>query len=143
MLLREPKGFTLVELLIVVIIVGILAAVAIPMYSQSVDRSRATEAVSALGTIKAAMRNYYAEHGTYVNATFTDGAQVSGSGLLEVAEVDLDARYFSSECYTFDGAPTADAFSIKCDGAASTAPAAAEVAHIVRFIDHTGEITSG
>jgi prepilin-type N-terminal cleavage/methylation domain-containing protein len=140
--LNRSKGFTLVELMIVVIIVGILAAVAIPLYSQSVDRSRATEAVAALGSIRSAMRNYYAEHGTYVNATFTDGAPVSTSGLLDVAEVDLDARYFSSECYTFNGAPTADAFSIKCDGSASTAPAAGDVAHLTRYIDENGEITS-
>jgi prepilin-type N-terminal cleavage/methylation domain-containing protein len=141
--LEVQRGFTLVELLIVVIIVGILAAVAIPIYSGTTDRSKATEAVAALGTIRSAMRNYYAEHGTYVNASFTDGAQVSASGLLDVASVDLDARYFSRECYTFDGAPTVDAFRIKCDGANSTAIAASEVSHIVRYIDEEGSITSG
>ncbi|MBN2565313.1 MAG: prepilin-type N-terminal cleavage/methylation domain-containing protein [Candidatus Eisenbacteria bacterium] len=142
MRLGQHRGFTLVELLIVVIIVGILAAVAIPLYSQSVDRSKATEAVAALGTIKSAMRNYYAEHVTYVNPNFTDGSLVGSSGILDVDQIDLDSRYFSSDCYTFDGAPTVNTFRIKCDGSASTAPAASEVSHLVRFIDQDGEISN-
>ncbi len=76
MLRRNQKGFTLVELMIVVIIVGILAAVAIPMYQGATERAKASEAVAALGTIRGALRVYFAEHGTYVNASFTDGDQV-------------------------------------------------------------------
>jgi prepilin-type N-terminal cleavage/methylation domain-containing protein len=138
---NRPEGFTLVELMIVVIIVGILAAVAIPLYSQSVDRSKATEAVAALGTIKSAMRNYYAEHLTYVNPNFTDGASVSVSGILGVDEIDLDSRYFSNDCYSFDGAPTVNTFKVKCDGSLSTAPAGNEVSHLVRCINQDGDIT--
>ena len=139
----RQRGFTLVELMIVVIIVGILAAVAIPMYTGATEKSRATECVAALGTIRSAMRNYYAEHVTFVNAGFTDGSQVTSTGILEVADVDLNGRFFSSECYTFNGAPTADAYSIECDGSSSTAPAAGDVATIVRRIDQDGAVTNG
>lgn len=143
MLRRNQRGFTLVELMIVVIIVGILAAVAIPMYQGATERAKASEAVAALGTIRGAMRVYFAEHGTYVNANFTDGDQVTNGSVLDVSDTDLLGRYFSSECYTFDGDAAAAAFTIECDGANSTAPNAAEVADIVRTINQAGDVTNG
>jgi len=143
MLRRNQRGFTLVELMIVVIIVGILAAVAIPMYQGATERAKASEAVAALGTIRGAMRVYFAEHGTYVNANFTDGDQVTNGGVLDVSDTDLLGRYFSTECYTFDGDAGAAAFTIECDGANSTAGNAAEVADIVRTINESGDITNG
>ena len=136
-------GFTLVELLIVVIIVGILAAVAIPMYSGSTERARATECVAALGTVRCALRNYYAEHLTYVNANFTDGDSVTNGGILNVNSIDLNARYFSAECYTFNGNTGATTYSIKCDGSASTALDAGDVTGVVRYMDQNGSVTKG
>ena len=142
MSLRQQRGFTLIELMIVVIVVGVLAAVAIPMYQIVPERSRSTEAVSALGLIRKAMRIHYAEHGGYANANFTNNTQVTVGGVLDVNDSDLLGRYFSTECYTFDGAPGAGAFTIECDGSSSTAPHASEVATIVITIDEGGEITS-
>jgi len=144
MLPRNQRGFTLVELMIVVIIVGILAAVAIPMYQGATERAKASEAVAALGTIRGAMRVYYAEHGTYVNAGFVDDAVVTAPGILDVSANDLLGRYFSSACYTFDGDAAAAAYSIECDGGAAgnTAPYASEVSSIVRSIDQNGTITN-
>jgi prepilin-type N-terminal cleavage/methylation domain-containing protein len=143
MLRNNQRGFTLVELMIVVIIVGILAAVAIPMYQGATERAKASEAVAALGTIRGAMRVYYAEHGTYVNANFVDGAQVTAGSVLDVSDTDLLGRYFSSPCYTFSGAPTAAAFTIACDGGAvgNTAPNASEVSTITRSINEDGDIS--
>ena len=136
-------GFTLVELMIVVIIVGILAAVAVPMYSGATEKARATECVAALGTVRSALRNYYAEHVTFVNANFTDGDRVTNGGILEVSDSDLNGRYFTTECYTFDGDAGGSAYSIKCDGSASTGPAATDVAGVVRYIDQNGDVTKG
>ena len=56
------KGFTLLELLTVVIIVAILAVIAIPQYFKAAERARATEAVNLLGMIRRAQIRYYAEH---------------------------------------------------------------------------------
>ncbi len=140
--LKNRGGFTLVELMIVVIVVGVLAAVAIPMYQVMPKRSRGTEAAAALGLVRSSMRIYYAEHGTFANASFTDGAQVTTGEILGVIDFDLLGKYFSTECYTFDGAPTANGYTIECDGSNSTSAGAADVADVVMTIDEIGEITN-
>lgn len=144
MLRKNQGGFTLVELMIVVIIVGILAAVAIPMYQGATERAKASEAVAALGTIRGAMRVYYAEHGTYVGTAATPavGDLVTASGVLDVTANDLLGRYFSNACYTFDAVPTATLFDIECDGANSATAQAGEVSGIVRSINQNGDITN-
>ena len=139
---RNQRGFTLTEMMIVVTIIGVLAAIAFPMFQMVPQRSKSTEAVAALGMIRSAMRVYYVEHGTFANPSlFTDGAQVTNGGLLGVSNNDLAGRYFSSECYMFDGAPSANAFTVKCDGGQSVAPFGSEVATIVVTIDEGGDLT--
>jgi len=49
---KKRAGFTLVELMIVVIVVGILAAAAIPIYQRSMDKARASEGKALLGTVR-------------------------------------------------------------------------------------------
>ena len=57
------KGFTLVELLIVVIVVGILAAFAIPQYINAVEKAKVGSAKNSLGLIAQAEKMYRAEKG--------------------------------------------------------------------------------
>ncbi len=65
--MRGKQGVTLIELMIVVAIVGILAAVAIPAYNDYVTRSRRSDAFTALETVRAAQEMYRAEQGVYAN----------------------------------------------------------------------------
>ena len=75
---RQRKGFTLVELAIVIAILGILAVVAIPKYLGMVEDARSAAAKSQLGTVRSAIAIYYAKNKgvmptTLSGALFADG----------------------------------------------------------------------
>jgi len=63
----NKKGFTLIEVLIVVIILGILATLAIPQFTGMVAKARLSEAWSGLGAVRTAQAVYYMEHDNYAD----------------------------------------------------------------------------
>jgi prepilin-type N-terminal cleavage/methylation domain-containing protein len=64
------KGFTLMELMVVILIIGVLAAFAIPKYLQSVETSKADDAAALLNMVATTNRMYALDHnGSYVNGT--------------------------------------------------------------------------
>ncbi len=113
--MRSSKGFTMVELMVVVLIVGILAAVAVPLMSGRIDASKWSEAKAGMGTIASALRAYAAEKGSFASApTLAD---------IGIATNDLDGTYFSSGAYTISSASAANgqvSFVITCATAGST-----------------------
>ena len=113
------KGFTLVELVIVIVIVGILSIVAVPIYRGYTRKAMGTEAKSLLGSIQTAQKVYYAE-----NSTFKAVANVTDFD----EELDVDARsnkYFTGFSVTTGGSGSDNTLyfqaetSGKTDGAAS------------------------
>ncbi|MGH8441769.1 MAG: pilin [Nevskiaceae bacterium] len=90
--MRSSKGFTLIELMIVVAIIGILAAIAIPAYQDYIARAQASEAMQLLGGAKTPMAEYFANSGAWPSAPGSVMATLSG-------------KYVTSIYYT-PGSPT-------------------------------------
>ena len=68
----KRDGFTLVEVLIVVIIIGILAAIGIPQFASSIEKAKGGEARAGLGHIQTGEKVYYAENETYTTLSDLD-----------------------------------------------------------------------
>ncbi len=82
MQLRNKKGFTLIELIMVIVIIGVLAAVAIPTFGNLIESAKAGATKGSLGAIRSAAAIQYAQ-----NATTTNGA---------VFPATLDTTMFAS-----------------------------------------------
>ena len=138
----RQRGFTLIEVMITVMIIGVLASAATPILTGSIEKAKTSEATAALGSIRRAMRMHYVEYGTYKDPQFTAGRKVTFGSILAISDTDLAGRYFSSECYTFERVKRRT-FRIVCTGMASTAPTGGEVAHVVLYINQKGDIWRG
>ncbi|MDO8525303.1 MAG: prepilin-type N-terminal cleavage/methylation domain-containing protein [Candidatus Omnitrophota bacterium] len=112
----DKKGFSMIELIVVGIVVAILAAMALPMMTGSVDRAKRAEAVAALGAIRTAERLYSAEHSNVYIAVAATEWGAGGPLAAYIRDTDLNGRYFTSSCYVVAIAP----FLITCTGADST-----------------------
>jgi len=64
---RRQGGFTLVELAIVIVIIGVLASFGVPRFRDAVERSKAGEAMSYLSSVRASQERYAAREGTYAS----------------------------------------------------------------------------
>jgi type IV pilus assembly protein PilA len=85
---HAQKGFTLIELMIVIAIIGILAAIAIPAYQNYTIRAQVTEGLTLADGWKTAIAEYYANSGTWpTTANLTNAGQVQSQGKYETVAV--------------------------------------------------------
>lgn len=101
---RLQRGFTLIELMIVVAIVAILAAVAYPSYRDYVLRGRIAEGTAGLQTLKADMERHYQNNRTYADVP---------SGATSPCSTSRRAGSFTLSC---DGTPSDTAFVVQAVG---------------------------
>ena len=82
-------AFTLVELLVVVLIIGILAAVALPQYGKAVERARASEAFILLKSVHQAAQAYKLEHGTYPDSFDELAVSIPWTGSTKFRDISV------------------------------------------------------
>lgn len=105
----RQNGFTLIEVMVVVVIIAILAAIAVPQYSDYVTRSKIADAVSGLSDSRVRAEQYFQDNRTYVGACVT-GANSAGDILAN------DTSNFQFRC---SAAPTATTYSLSATGIGS------------------------
>lgn len=126
------RGVTLIELMVVVVIVGILASIAVPSYRNYVIRTQRTDAMSALLRVQAAQEKFYLQNNTYASNALLDDAPPAGLGIsgtengwyaLAITSADLSRTYTVTATPVSGGPQASDShcasFSITSTGAKS------------------------
>jgi type IV pilus assembly protein PilA len=111
------RGFTVVELMVVVLIIGVLSVAAIPLMKGRTDASKWSEAKTAMGTIATALRTYGCEKGDFLGAPSLEQ--------IGILDGDLDGTYFSHDAYAITSASASNgltSFVITCTAADSARP---------------------
>jgi type IV pilus assembly protein PilE len=104
---RNVRGFTLIEVMIAVAIIGILSAVAYPSYRDYITRGQLTDATTGLSTVRAQMERHYQDNRTYDTA---------GTFVTPCATTDAAPRTFGGFEVTCTATPTATAFTLQAVG---------------------------
>lgn len=99
--MKKLRGFTLIELMIVVAVIGILASIAIPNYSDYVRKSRRADAQAALMELAQQLERHYTANNAYTGATLN--ATVTGRVSLFYSITSS----IGSQTYTITATPTA------------------------------------
>lgn len=118
-MLKKSKGFTLVELMIVVVIMGILAALAIPRFMYASARTKQSEAKGLLKQIYTMERSYYQENGTYTEDIDALGIEIMASSWYDYTIVSNGTNFVATATAPdpgIDEDPTPDIWTVNNTG---------------------------
>jgi len=99
-IVESRKGFTLVELAVVIVIIGVLAAFGVPQFLKSVERSKAGEAFNYLSAVRSAQERFVAKQGVYTTAaTDLDITQVAPK-YFDIGTIIVDNTHAGSPSWS-------------------------------------------
>jgi type IV pilus assembly protein PilE len=107
------RGFTLIEVMIVVVIIGILTAVAMPLYSQHVQNARRAEARALLAENAQYMQRFYTQNGSF-SRTLAGNAPVLPNTANSFYDFANDAAALGTTTFTLQATPKGAMASDKC-----------------------------
>ena len=106
------RGFTLVEVVIACAVLAILAAIAIPSYQNTIQKTRRSDAKSALVGAAGQLERYFTERNTYASATLGSGGVYPSTSLNGYYTLTFGSK--TATTYTLNAAPAAAQTSDSC-----------------------------
>ena len=118
--MKRQSGFTLIELMIVVVVVAILSAIALPAYSDYVIRSRLTEVYSALASAQSSAEQFWSNNRSYVGFNAAPGFPANNANFTYNLSNQTASTYTITATSVATGKVRGFAFTIDQNGSKAT-----------------------